>query len=61
MVSKYLSWSKQPQNVATKRNRALGFLKRNVKVQSRTMKEKACKALIQLTLEHASTEKTEVI
>ena len=55
MVAKDLSWGKQSAKVTAKGNRVLGFVKRNIRVASRTTKEKAYKALVQPTLKYAST------
>ena len=59
---KWVWWSprishgcKQSAKVTAKGNRALGFVKRNIRVASRTTKEKAYKALVQPTLEYTST------
>ena len=54
-VTKDLTWNKQVHKAATKGNRALGFIKRNIKTKSGVKKELADKALVWPTLEYAST------
>ena len=50
-----LSWNRHIQQVTSKANSKLGFLKRNIKVKSKEMKEKAYKAIVRPTTEYCST------
>ena len=50
-----LSWNNQVAKVAAKGNRALGFIKRNIKSSSREIKTKAYNSLVRPTLEYASS------
>ena len=54
-VSKDLSWHKQCNKVATKGNRTLGFIKRNIKAPSRNTREYAYKTLVRPSVEYASS------
>ena len=48
-------WDKQINSITAKANQALGFLKRNLKVNSTPIKEHAYKALVRPKLEYASS------
>ena len=48
-------WNKLVHKAAAKGNRALRFIKRNIKTKSGVTKELAYKALVRPTLEYAST------
>ncbi len=50
-----LSWVEHVDNTCAKANRALGFLRRNLKVCSKSTKELAYKALVRPIVEYAST------
>ena len=43
------------EQTASKRNHALGFVKRNINTRSRSPKERAYKTLVRIVLEYAST------
>ena len=51
---KYMTWEKHVHNIANKVNKTLGFLKRNLKISSPKIKDKAYKALVRPVLENAS-------
>ena len=60
--AKYLNWShnlikwnRHIDNTVSKANRVLGFLRRNLRVKSPCLKEKAYKTLVRPTLEYASS------
>ncbi|KAL8575234.1 hypothetical protein ACOMHN_042355 [Nucella lapillus] len=53
-LKKDLKWEPHTTSISSQANRSLGFLRRNVKVASRTIKEKAYKALVRPSLEYAS-------
>ena len=50
-----LDWEEHITSTATKANRALGFLRRNQKISSRTIKEKAYRAYVRPLIEYAAT------
>ena len=50
-----LCWNKHIQNTCTKANQALGFLRRNLKIGNKKMKENSYKTLVRPILEYAST------
>jgi len=54
-ISSGLRWGQHINNICSKANRTLGFLKRNLKIGSLSIKERAYKALIRPSLEFAST------
>ncbi len=54
-ISNKLSWHKHTSKVAAKGNRALGFVKRNIRTTSRKTKELAYNTLVRPTVEYAST------
>ena len=54
-ISRDMNWSKHINNVCTKANKTLGFLKRNLKISSRKIKEMAYKSCIRTALEYACT------
>ncbi|KAL8625339.1 hypothetical protein ACOMHN_044482 [Nucella lapillus] len=53
-LKKDLKWEPHITSISSQANRSLGFLRRNVKVASRTIKEAAYKALVRPSLEYAS-------
>ena len=54
-IASNLSWSSHIARTAAKGNRALGFIRRNIRTSCIRAKEKAYKALVRPTLEYAST------
>jgi len=54
-ISRDMNWSKHINNVCTKANKTLGFLKRNLKISSRKIKEMAYKSCVRTALEYACT------
>ena len=50
-----LSWDKHVDNVAAKGNRTLGFIRRNLKDCTRTVKETSYIAIVRPTIEYAAT------
>ena len=50
-----LDWEEHITSTVTKANRALGFLRRNLKISSKTIKEKAYKAYVRPLVEYAAT------
>ena len=54
-VSKDLRWGTQVKNTLTASNRALGFLRRNLKTRSNKIRERAYKALVRPRLEYATS------
>ena len=54
-ISENLSWNEQITKATAKGNRALGFIKRNIKTSSKDTKSIAYKSLVRPTLEYAST------
>ena len=50
-----LSWNEHINNVCSKANKTLGFLRRNLKISSRGIKETAYKTLVQLIMEYEAT------
>ena len=53
-ITSDLKWNKHIANTAAKANRVLGFLRRNLKINSTDLKSTAYKTLIRPTLEYAS-------
>ena len=53
--TKDLSWNEHINNVCSKANKTLGFLRRNLKISSRETKEMAYKILVRLIMEYAAT------
>lgn len=53
MVSTDLNWGKHVSCVAKKANKTLGFLRRNLKISSISIKDRAFKALVRPQLEYA--------
>lgn len=49
------TWDHHINNMANKANRVLGFLRRNLKISSTSIKEKAYKAFVRPLLEYASS------
>ena len=54
-ISSDFKWNCHIDNTVAKANRVLGFLRRNIKVRSTDLKEKAFKTLVPPTLEYAAT------
>ena len=54
-ISNDMSWNNYIESTAAKANKKLGFLKRNVKVKDRDLKEKAYKAIVRPTTEYCAT------
>ena len=50
-----LRWNEHITNICNKANKTIGFLKRNLNISSRTVKENAYKSLVRPTVEYAST------
>ena len=50
-----LEWDTHIDSIATRANRALAFLRRNLRVQSKAVKEKAYKAFARPVLEYAAS------
>ena len=50
-----LSWNEHINNVFSKANKTLGFLRRNLKISSREIKETAYKTLVRPIMEYAAT------
>ncbi|KAL8570366.1 hypothetical protein ACOMHN_035784 [Nucella lapillus] len=63
--TKDLSWNEHINNVCSKANKTLGFLRRNLRIGSRGIKETAYKTLVRPIMEYAhtqdSTDKIEAI
>ena len=53
--TKDLSWNEHINNVCSKANKTLGFLRRNLKISSREIKETAYKTLVRPIMEYAAT------
>ena len=54
-LSKHLRWNNYMRNITNKENKALGFLRQNLKQCSSYAKEKTCKALARPTVEYSSS------
>ena len=54
-ITKDLTWTEHINNQCTKASQTLGFLRRNLKIESRRIKEIAYKAYLRLILEYACT------
>jgi hypothetical protein len=54
-ITSDLRWNKHINNISAKANRTLGFLKRNIRIRSQTLKETAYKTLVRPSVEYAST------
>jgi hypothetical protein len=50
-----LSWDDHINSIVSKANKTLGFLRRNLKISSRTVKERAYKSFVRPVLEYASS------
>ncbi|KAL8615930.1 hypothetical protein ACOMHN_034606 [Nucella lapillus] len=50
-----LCWDDHINNIVSKANKTLGFLRRNLKIPSRSVKEQAYKAFVRPILEYASS------
>ena len=55
MLQCNLKWYRHIDNITTKANRTIGFLRQNLKIRSKKIKEKAYKALIRPFVEYASS------
>ena len=54
-ISQDLKWNSHINSVSSKENETLGFLKRNLKINSQTIKEKAYKSIVRPKLEYCNT------
>ena len=54
-ISDNLTWHNHIQNITKKANQTLGFLRRNIKVNSEKLKSTAYKTLVRPQLEYSST------
>ena len=54
-ISQDLKWNSHINFISSKANQSLGFLKRNLKINSQTIKEKAYKSIVRPKLEYCST------
>ena len=54
-ISQDLSWDRHITNICAKANKTLGFLRRNLKISARNLKETAYKAFVRPILEYACT------
>jgi hypothetical protein len=54
-VTSNLSWDKHVDNVAAKGNRTLGFIRRNLKDRTRTVKDTSYTAIVRPTIKYAVT------
>ena len=53
--TKDLSWNEHINNVCSKANMTLGFIRRNLKISSRGIKDTAYKTLVRPIMEYAAT------
>ena len=54
-ISEDLKWNSHINSISSKANQTLGFLKRNLKINSQTIKEKAYRSIVHPKLEYCST------
>ena len=54
-IQQDMNWDNHINNVANKANRTLGFLRRNLKISSSAIKDRAYKAFVRSILEYASS------
>lgn len=54
-LSNNLTWNAHIDNISSKANKLLGFLRRNLKVRNTTVKENAYKAIVRSNMEYCST------
>ena len=54
-INSNLNWDEHINNTTTKANKTLGFLRRNLKISSKNVKEKAYNSLVRPLVEYAST------
>ena len=54
-ITSDLKWGEHINNICTKANKTIGFLKRNINISNKSIKEKAYLSLVRPTLEYAST------
>ena len=54
-ISHDLKWNAHTNSISSKANQTLGFLKRNLRINSSTIKEKDYKSLVRLKLENCNT------
>ncbi|CAB3978668.1 Hypothetical predicted protein [Paramuricea clavata] len=54
-LSEDVRWNEHVRNISNKANKTLGFLKRNLRHCSASMKERAYKVLVQPTVEYCSS------
>ena len=53
-ITSDLKWGEHVNNICKKANKTIGFLKRNINISNKTIKEKAYMSLVRPTLEYAS-------
>jgi hypothetical protein len=53
-ITDKVNWSQHIDSITNKANRTLGFLCRNLKISTISIKERACKTLVHLFVEYAS-------
>ena len=53
-INRNLDWKPHIESIASKANRTLGFIRRNLKISNKSLKESAYKALVRPILEYAS-------
>ena len=49
-----MKWTSHVNNICAKANKTIGFLKRNINISNKSIKEKAYKSLVRPTVEYAS-------
>ena len=49
-----MKWTPHVNNICAKANKTIGFLKRNINISNKSIKEKAYKSLVRPTVEYAS-------
>ena len=54
-ISNDLKWNSHINSISSKANQTIGFLKRNLKINSPTIKEKAYKSIVRPKLEYCNT------
>ena len=54
-ISHYLKWNSHINSISSKANQTLGFLKRNIRTNSSSIKEKAYKLIVRPKLEYCNT------
>ena len=54
-ITKDMTWNEHIEKTASKANKKLGFLRRNIKTRDQSLKEKAYKTIVRPTMEYCST------